>query len=141
MSPDPTETPPACALRGGHCPRGCIGVCLLSLECPDCQAKDGAWCIRPSGHKAMDIHESRLRLADRIAIEQAPDQVRATLGDQGLRLWTRLLGMEGRCADPKVRGPGRICPLAKVRCEAAACVDLGCTADQDDSGQQILDLQ
>jgi hypothetical protein len=141
MSPDPAEL--VCLRRGGRCPRACVGVCLFSLECPTCHAKGGAWCTRPSGHRAMDIHEDRLRTADRIAIELAPDQVIAALGEEGLAMWRRLLGMEGRRRSEvgaNAAGAGRICPIAKARCEAAACIDVGCTAGERSGGQQVLDL-
>jgi hypothetical protein len=140
----PAEHELVCVRRSGRCPRACVGVCLLSLECPQCHAKDGAWCTRPSGHKAMDIHEDRLRAADRIAIDRVPEQVRAAHGEEGLRLWRRLLGMDGRCAtdnlDSITGGPGRICPVANVRCEAAVCMATGCTAGEAANGQQVLDL-
>ncbi len=139
----PAEHELVCARRSGRCPRACIAVCLLSLECPQCHAKDGAWCTRPSGHKAMDIHEDRLRAADRIAIERAADQVRAAFGDEGLRLWRRLLGMEG-CRgsdlDSIAAGAGRICPVAKVPCEAAVCIATGCTSAEAANGQEALDF-
>ncbi len=135
---DPAEHEVVCASRARRCPRACIAVCLLSLQCPDCHAKDGAWCVRPSGHKAMDIHEQRYRAADRIAIEQAPEQVLLALGEEGLRLWRRLLGMDGpRTAHP---GAGRICPVAHVRCEALACVNVGCTAAAGSAAQQVIDF-
>jgi hypothetical protein len=88
----------------------------------------------------MDIHEDRLRAADRIAIEQAPDQVVAALGEEGLRLWRRLLGIHDGSPSDRPASPGRICPVAKVRCEATACMGLGCTAATLRAGQQVLGL-
>lgn len=32
---------------------------MLDVECPDCHAKPGSWCVRPSGHRASDIHYAR----------------------------------------------------------------------------------
>jgi len=41
--------------RGDICPR--------SLECPDCLAKAGLSCKRPSGHRASEIHNARIKAA------------------------------------------------------------------------------
>lgn len=38
---------------------------VLAVVCPDCRADVGAWCKRPSGHKAMDLHKARKIAADR----------------------------------------------------------------------------
>lgn len=38
---------------------------VLEVVCPDCRARVGVWCKRPSGHKAMNPHNSRDLLADR----------------------------------------------------------------------------
>jgi hypothetical protein len=35
-------------------------VCPRSLECPSCSAKPGASCVRPSGHRAAEIHKDRI---------------------------------------------------------------------------------
>jgi hypothetical protein len=35
----------------------------LEVACPACHAKVGAWCKRPSGHKAADIHVEREQFA------------------------------------------------------------------------------
>lgn len=43
---------------------------VLAVACPDCWARAGAWCKRPSAHRAMDLHGSRKREADRVFIEQ-----------------------------------------------------------------------
>lgn len=37
---------------------------VLAVACPVCLAHAGAWCRRPSGHKAMDLHAARRGLAD-----------------------------------------------------------------------------
>jgi hypothetical protein len=34
-----------------ECPRG--------IRCPTCGANPGAWCKRPSGHRAMTMHKAR----------------------------------------------------------------------------------
>lgn len=42
--------------------------CPLARSCPTCHAAQGAWCVRPSEHKAMDLHAGRFTfrfLADR----------------------------------------------------------------------------
>ncbi|GAA5073675.1 hypothetical protein N0B44_15785 [Roseibacterium beibuensis] len=37
---------------------------VLAVPCPDCRAAAGAWCKRPSGHRAADFHQSRKVAAD-----------------------------------------------------------------------------
>lgn len=37
---------------------------VLAVPCPVCHANEGVWCIRPSGHRAMDLHLARGTLAD-----------------------------------------------------------------------------
>lgn len=37
----------------------------LAVACPTCAARVGAWCKRPSGHKAIDLHADRRAEADR----------------------------------------------------------------------------
>lgn len=32
---------------------------VLAVACPTCRAKAGAWCRRPSGHVASDLHKTR----------------------------------------------------------------------------------
>ena len=55
---------------------------VLAVPCPDCGKRAGAWCIRPSGHKASDFHRSRKVEADRVFIEQhGPDASIARLPD------------------------------------------------------------
>lgn len=39
---------------------------VLAVACPDCKVRVGAWCNRPSGHAAMDLHKARLVEADRV---------------------------------------------------------------------------
>lgn len=43
---------------------------VLAVRCPDCGKAVGLWCIRPSGHKAAELHKSRREEADRLFIEQ-----------------------------------------------------------------------
>src|SRR4051812_48284209 len=37
---------------------------VLAVACPSCSARIGAWCRRPSGHSAMDLHADRRAAAD-----------------------------------------------------------------------------
>ncbi|CTQ34438.1 zinc finger domain-containing protein [Jannaschia rubra] len=47
---------------------------VLAVPCPDCRRRAGAWCQRPSGHKASDFHLARKAEADRAFIERhGPD--------------------------------------------------------------------
>ncbi len=39
---------------------------VLAVACPTCRARAGAWCKRPSGHRASDLHASRKAEADRV---------------------------------------------------------------------------
>ena len=43
---------------------------VLAVPCSDCRAKPGVWCIRPSGHRASDFHNTRKHLADVTFIQQ-----------------------------------------------------------------------
>lgn len=43
---------------------------VLAVTCPHCGRAEGAWCIRPSGHKASVFHKSREALADSVFIAQ-----------------------------------------------------------------------
>jgi hypothetical protein len=43
---------------------------VLAVACPLCRARPGAWCVRPSEHKAANFHAERKILADRIWIQQ-----------------------------------------------------------------------
>lgn len=43
---------------------------VLAVRCPDCGKAAGLWCIRPSGHRATDLHASRRAEADRLFISQ-----------------------------------------------------------------------
>ena len=37
---------------------------VLAVACPDCKKPAGVWCIRPSGHKAAELHAARCVAAD-----------------------------------------------------------------------------
>ncbi|WP_226622948.1 zinc finger domain-containing protein [Brucella anthropi] len=43
---------------------------VLAVCCPDCGKPIGVWCVRPSGHRASDLHRSRRMEADRVFIDQ-----------------------------------------------------------------------
>lgn len=43
---------------------------VLTVGCPDCGKRAGVWCVRPSGHRASDLHRSRSMEADRVFIDQ-----------------------------------------------------------------------
>ena len=56
---------------------------VLAVPCPDCRARAGAWCKRPSGHKAIDLHKARRDAADlEWEAQGKPEIVRRT--DPGL---------------------------------------------------------
>jgi hypothetical protein len=54
---------------------------VLAVACPSCQAGVGAWCKRPSGHRAMDLHRPRRDAAD-AAWEAAGRPAIRAQGDQ-----------------------------------------------------------
>lgn len=67
-----------------HCQRAGCGKSwprdpILAVPCPDCRARAGAPCIRPSGHKASSYHRAR-----DIAADQAGAYGRCPLGHCGL---------------------------------------------------------
>ena len=43
---------------------------VLAVRYPSCGKAVGIWCIRPSGHKASDLHRSRRVEADRVFVAQ-----------------------------------------------------------------------
>lgn len=43
---------------------------VLAVPCRTCRARAGAWCKRPSGHKASDFHRDRKDEADRAWLAQ-----------------------------------------------------------------------
>lgn len=43
---------------------------VLAVLCPSCGSQPGAWCRRPSGHRAADLHQDRRAEADRVFIAQ-----------------------------------------------------------------------
>lgn len=82
-----------------------------AVACPDCQARAGAYCIRPSGHRAADYHAARKAEADRVFIDQ-----------HGVDAWIDRLP-DG---DWKVHDDGR----AALRGEAGPKVELTPTGEQ-----------
>lgn len=54
----------ACRWCGGEAIEG--STCPKSLECPKCGAAAGSSCRRPSGHRAMTLHSSRIDAAEAI---------------------------------------------------------------------------
>ncbi len=51
------------AVRCRNCGREWPRDPALEVVCPTCRAPVGAWCRRPSGHRAMDLHAGRDRAA------------------------------------------------------------------------------
>lgn len=43
---------------------------VLAVPCGDCHAAAGAWCLRPSGHRAAELHRVRRDAADRVFVAQ-----------------------------------------------------------------------
>ena len=43
---------------------------VLAVACPECGKPAGAWCVRPSGHKASEFHKSRRIAADALFVVQ-----------------------------------------------------------------------
>ncbi|WP_246082692.1 zinc finger domain-containing protein [Rubellimicrobium rubrum] len=43
---------------------------VLAVPCPTCGAGVGAWCVRPSGHQALDLHSLRCLRADHAFLER-----------------------------------------------------------------------
>jgi len=56
---------------------------VLAVRCPDCRKAVGVWCIRPSGHKANDLHHSRKAEADRAFIDQHGPQASVERTEDG----------------------------------------------------------
>lgn len=57
---------------------------VLAVPCPTCRARAGAWCRRPSGHRAMSLHAARRRHADAAWETQGrPDLTRGQDGGRG----------------------------------------------------------
>jgi ribosomal protein S27E len=45
----------------------------LEVACPDCGVRVGAWCMRPSGHRATELHMAREQLSlDRGLLQMCP---------------------------------------------------------------------
>lgn len=65
---------------------------VLAVPCPECKARPGAVCVRPSGHNvfAHGHHAARKRHADEVHEQQRdPDIVNTAGGKQtiGLGIW------------------------------------------------------
>ena len=43
---------------------------VLAVPCPVCGQRAGAWCLRPSGHRASRLHSLRAAAADLAFLEQ-----------------------------------------------------------------------
>ena len=43
---------------------------VLAVGCPVCGKPIGVWCVRPSGHRASELHRGRRMEADRVFIDQ-----------------------------------------------------------------------
>lgn len=76
-------------------------ICPLQFDCPSCTATAGRRCRRPSGHSGpfigtCGVHDRRLRLADRKALEEYPAGVIAEIGLDSARDWARRLGVDMR---------------------------------------------
>jgi|TARA_R100000687_G_scaffold82120_1_gene80568 predicted NAD/FAD-binding protein len=56
---------------------------ILAVACPDCLAPAGSWCKRPSGHKAMNLHKSRLTRSDEVFIDQHGEDATITRSPEG----------------------------------------------------------
>lgn len=54
---------------------------VLAVACPTCRARVGAWCKRPSGHRASHFHAARKAEADRVwELQGDPPITRTTTG-------------------------------------------------------------
>lgn len=51
---------------------------ILAVTCPSCRVRAGAWCKRPSGHRASDFHASRKAEADRVWELQGDPPIKRT---------------------------------------------------------------
>jgi len=76
---------------------------VLAVACPTCRVRAGAWCKRPSGHRASDFHSSRKAKADRVCeLQGDPPITRTATG------WAYAYGEE---EDAPPRAPTRQLPL------------------------------
>lgn len=55
----------------------------LAVACPDCGARVGAWCVRPSEHKAPELHAARGAAADAAFIAQHGERASIDWTPQG----------------------------------------------------------
>lgn len=83
MKRNRSNSPVTCRRCGTRWPRDPA----LEVECPSpgCGARVGAWCKRPSGHRAMDIHRDRELLAmARGLLRKCPGSPAETAAREGL---------------------------------------------------------
>lgn len=59
---------------------------VLAVPCPTCAAEAGAWCRRPSGHRAHHLHASRGADADAAFIDQHGPDASIERTPQGWRI-------------------------------------------------------
>ena len=43
---------------------------VLAVGCTECGKRAGVWCIRPSGHRAAELHKARRLAADALFVAQ-----------------------------------------------------------------------
>lgn len=56
---------------------------VLAVACPVCRKPQGAWCVRPSGHRAMEFHLPRRQAADRAFIAQHGEEAAIQRDEDG----------------------------------------------------------
>lgn len=59
---------------------------VLAVRCPDCGKATGVWCIRPSGHRAGDLHAARRAVADLAFIAQHGEDASIERTAEGWRI-------------------------------------------------------
>ena len=59
---------------------------VLAVSCPDCHARVGAWCRRPSGHQASDFHKARKTAADHLFVAQYGEAASIERTEEGWRI-------------------------------------------------------
>lgn len=64
---------------------------VFAVPCPDCDARAGVGCRRPSGHNVWgEAHAARKQLADRVHEDQGDPPILNTTGGRraiGLGIW------------------------------------------------------
>ena len=56
---------------------------VLAIPCPTCRRRVGAWCARPSGHRAQRLHRARTAAADAAFIAQHGNDAAILQGEAG----------------------------------------------------------